>query len=292
MKRTLPTRRPRPSEQGYMMAAVIFMMALLVFSLALAAPQIKKQIQRDREEETMRRGKQYMRAIQLYYRKFHAYPPNMDALVKTQEIRFLRQKYIDPMTGKDDWKPIQFGQNKAPTAMGFFGVPLGGSSIAGIGPNGGNGLPGATPIGGVPGAPTTTTDPNAAAGQAGQPGQDPNAANGGINGTGTGIGAGPGNGTGGQTFGGAGIIGFSPASPKDSILVYKKKTHYNEWEFTYDPMNDQNGGGMGGAGLNTQPIGGNQPGIGNAPGFGNNNPNQPGINNNPPVNQPAPQPQQ
>jgi hypothetical protein len=35
-----------------------------------------------------------------------------------------------------------------------------------------------------------------------------------------------------------GIIGFSPNSPKQSILVYKKKNHYNEWEFVYDPLSD------------------------------------------------------
>ena len=87
---------------------------------------------------------QYRRAIQLYYRKFHAYPPNVDALVKTNNIRFLRKKYIDPITGKDDWKPIMFGQNKAPTAMGFFGQPLAGTTIAGIGPSGGN-TPAAAP---------------------------------------------------------------------------------------------------------------------------------------------------
>jgi len=34
-------------------------------------------------------------------------------------------------------------------------------------------------------------------------------------------------------------MGFEPASPKPSILVYKKKTHYNEWEFVYDPVAEQ-----------------------------------------------------
>jgi hypothetical protein len=43
---------------------------------------------------------------------------------------------------------------------------------------------------------------------------------------------------GGQTFGGAGIVGFAPTSPKQSLLVYRKKNHYNEWEFVYDPMAD------------------------------------------------------
>jgi hypothetical protein len=43
----------------------------------------------------------------------------------------------------------------------------------------------------------------------------------------------------GQTFGGGGIIGFSPNSPKQSILVYKTKNHYNEWEFVYDPLAEQ-----------------------------------------------------
>jgi type II secretory pathway pseudopilin PulG len=318
-----------------MMVAVIFLMALLVIALAVAVPEIKKSIQRDREEETMARGKQYIRAVQLYYRKFHAYPPSIDALEKTQEIRFLRKKYTDPMTGKDDWKPINFGQNKAPTAMGFFGVPLTGSSIAGIGPSGGNGLPGASPIGQQPGSgfgsgssfgsnsgssfgssPGTGTGifSNSGAGtnsgttdgSGSTPGStngsgptssstDPNSGTG--IGTGGAIGIGPGNGISGQTFGGAGIIGFSPASPKQSILIYKKKDHYNEWEFVYDPVAEQNTGGMSGAGSGAQPINGSTPGFGNggAPGFGNqpggigNNPfQQPG--GNPPVANPTPAP--
>ncbi len=108
------------------MLIAIFLMALLVISLAIAAPQVAKSIQRDRDLETYHRGMQYRRAIQLYYRKFNAYPPNVDALVETNDVRFLRKKYLDPITSKDDWKPVLFGQNKTPTAMGFFGQPLAG----------------------------------------------------------------------------------------------------------------------------------------------------------------------
>ena len=57
-------------------------------------------------------------------------------------------------------------------------------------------------------------------------------------GSGTGSTSGTGTGVSGQTFGGAGIIGFSPASTKASILIYKKKSHYNEWEFVYDPLTE------------------------------------------------------
>jgi type II secretory pathway pseudopilin PulG len=281
-------RRAIPrDEQGYILLAAIFFLALLVISLAVAAPQVAKSIQRDREVETFHRGMQYRRAIQLYYRKFHAYPPNADALVKTNEIRFLRKKYIDPMTGKDDWKPVLYGQNKTPTAMGFFGQPLSGNAttIAGIGPGGGNGLNGnngstgtsttggstsffgGTSIFSSPdngSGPGSTGDNGGTSGSTGGTGTassgtsssestgsgstgDNGGASGSTGGTATttsgtsssgDASSGTGSGQTEQTFGGAGIIGFSPASPKQSILVYKKKNHYNEWEFTYDPLSD------------------------------------------------------
>jgi len=283
MKEPVSTRRIRPSEQGYVMLIAIFLMALLVISLAIAAPQVAKSIQRDRDLETYHRGLQYRRAIQLYYRKFHAYPPNVDALVKTNEIRFLRKKYVDPITNKVDWKPVLFGQNKTPTAMGFFGQPLAGgvTSIAGIGPGGGNGLggsgggtvmPGGMGFLGVgstsgtsgagptspsstgsptdnsggtngnPSSPGTTTSGTSPTGGPGSP----------TGGTGSSTGSDQSGQSGGQTFGGGGIIGFSPASPRKSILIYKKKNHYNEWEFTYDPISDMqtvSGGNAGGNGL-------------------------------------------
>ena len=80
-------RRPSPSEEGYILIWVIFLMVLLTLWLSVAIPRTTKAIQRDREVETMHRGKQYSRAVQLYFRKFHAYPPNADALVQTTEMR-------------------------------------------------------------------------------------------------------------------------------------------------------------------------------------------------------------
>ena len=48
------------------------------------------------------RGKQYPRAIGMYYRKFGKYPTKVEDLTnQTNGIRFLRQAYTDPMN-KDD----------------------------------------------------------------------------------------------------------------------------------------------------------------------------------------------
>jgi type II secretory pathway pseudopilin PulG len=268
-------RRPRRSEEeGYILIAVIFILAMLILSLSVALPKVKEDIQRDREIETMHRGEQYTRAIQLYYRKFHAYPPTIDALVKTNEIRFLRKRYIDPMTGKDDWKPIHFGENKTPTAMGFFGKALMGSTMAGTGPSGGNGIAGATTIGGgidggsggglgsspggtSPLSSSPTSSPIGTGPKSGASATSDTSATGsaGSSPAGTETGAS------GPTFGGAGIIGVSPGSSRQSILVYKKKNHYNEWEFTYDPLSDQKqiGGSSGAIG---QPASGISGGIG------------------------------
>ena len=249
------------SEQGYIMLVAIFLLAILVLSLAVAAPQVAKSIQRDREVETYHRGMQYRRAIQLYYRKFHAYPPNADALVKTNEIRFLRKQYIDPITGKNDWKPVLFGQNKVPTALGFFGQPLAGNAttIAGVGPSGGltSGLPtgsgGFSLSGGAFSSPTGSYgDQGTSSGTSGTPTGAPGAA-GGTGSTGSSD-SGTGSSTG-QTFGGAGIIGFEPAPDKKSILIYKKKQKYNEWEFTYDPISDMQTIAGGNAGAIGQPVG-------------------------------------
>jgi type II secretory pathway pseudopilin PulG len=304
MMRIAPSRRVKPSEEGYILVAVMFMIALLIISMAVALPKVAADIQRDRELETYHRGMQYRRAIQLYFKKFQRYPPNMEALIKTNEIRFLRKKYIDPTTGKDDWKPILFGQNKTPMAMGFFGQPLGGvgfggGALAGTGPAGGNGIGGASTIGGSSFGSTnsvggssfgsntmggssfgstntaggaTTASPTGGTDASGNP-TDPNA--------GTNVaGASP---LGGQVFGGgAGMVGVSPASDKESIFVYKKKNHYNEWEFLYSIQSENGMMGM----MPPPGIQPSQPGVG-APGTSFSPPGS-----TPAPTQPTPQPQQ
>src|ERR1700739_4414692 len=133
----------RPSEEGFILLAVLLLTVLLLISLAVAAPKIAKSIQRDKEIELVHRGEEYKHAIRLYYKKFGAYPTSIDQLVNTNNIRFLRKRYTDPITGKDDWRLIYFGQAKVPP-MGLFGQPLVVPGLAG-------GVPG-----GIPGAPTAS----------------------------------------------------------------------------------------------------------------------------------------
>jgi type II secretory pathway pseudopilin PulG len=117
-------------EAGYVLLAVIFLTVVMLISLAVAAPKIATEIQRDRDVETIHRGEQYKRAIQLYYRTFGAYPTSFDQLKQTNNIRFLRKEYADPLTGKVDWKPVYYGQAHV-RPLGFFGQPL--SGVAGVG---------------------------------------------------------------------------------------------------------------------------------------------------------------
>ncbi len=243
-----PEQESKGRENGYVMLVAIFLMAALVLGLSIAVPVVRREIQRDRERETIRRGSQYRRAIQLYFRKFHAYPPNVGALEQTDDIRFLRKKYVDPITGKDDWVPIQFGNNKVPTSFGFFGQEIASTSIAGIGPG--------TPFPGSNQNPNQNQNPTNDSTSFGSDPENPTPPSSGQNTS--------------AIVSNVGIIGFSIPSEKSSIVVYKKQDHYNLWEFVYDPIQDlvankgaqaANGGNSGTSGS----PGGNSP-IGSSPG--------------------------
>ena len=268
------TRAPR--EQGYVLLAVLFMSFLLALSLSVAASRMASKIERDRERELVQRGLQYQRAVQLYYRKFGAYPPTIDALVKTNDIRFLRKRYKDPITGQDDWVPIHFGEAKTPT-LGFFGQPLAGASsggastAGGVGPSGGNSNVG-TPMAGAGSSSSgfslgSSSMSGPTSGPGGSAGSSTSPTGGSAFGSNTPSSFG---GSSSQTFGGAGIIGFKIPSNKQAILEFKKQKHFNEWEFYYDPMAEQFLSGNAALGQPIPPAGGgtSATGFGGSSAFG------------------------
>jgi type II secretory pathway pseudopilin PulG len=142
---TLGVEMERHEEQGFMLVGLIVAIFFVLLALSVAAPKMAQELRREREVEAVHRGNQYVRAIRLYYRKLGHYPGSMDQLEKTNNIRFLRQQYVDPMTGKADWRLIKVGEAKT-TVKGFFGQPLAGL-VPGLGSAAGNASAGAAGAG-------------------------------------------------------------------------------------------------------------------------------------------------
>jgi type II secretory pathway pseudopilin PulG len=160
----------RKGEQGYLLLMVVVLAALILIALAIAAPKIKAQIQRDHEQELRSRGMAYAHAIKLYYKKFNSYPTNINQLVNSNNIKFLRKKYSDPVTGLKVWRPVYFGQvgwggstnPNCSTSASSFGGSSGGSSI--FGSSGGS--IGSSSSGGFGSSSSGTTCPTTADGSA------------------------------------------------------------------------------------------------------------------------------
>jgi type II secretory pathway pseudopilin PulG len=149
MRRPFIRRNPNSNAQrGYILLTLMLFVSLLVIGALAVLPEMAFEAKRDREEEMIHRGVQYSRAIQHYYKKFGTYPANLDALENTQNLRFLRKRYKDPITGKD-FKILRMTD----VQMGF-GAGIAGAQAVGGGlnsPFGANTL-GATAAGPSPGS--------------------------------------------------------------------------------------------------------------------------------------------
>jgi hypothetical protein len=107
------------------------MAATVAIMLFMELPRVAFEAQRDKEQLLIDRGEQYSRAVNLYVRKFNRYPADFDALNNTQNIRFLRRKYVDPMTGKDDWRIVHVGPGGVFTDSLVYGKKKDASSTSG-----------------------------------------------------------------------------------------------------------------------------------------------------------------
>ncbi len=170
----------------------------------------------------------------------------LEELENTNNIRFLRRRYKDPVTGKD-FKLLHVGEVQLTGSPGIAGAsPIGGPAAQA----GGAALLGAasTMLGGAatqtaPGAgtPAATLAPNAA----GDSGADATSANpdspdasksdsspaGGIGSAQLSS----------AVFGGGPIVGVASISKATTIREFNHKNHYNQWQFIYDPTMDRGG---------------------------------------------------
>jgi len=237
-----------------MLLGLIVTIAIILIVLSVAASKEAFTLRREREEESVHRANQYVRAIQLYYKKFGHYPATVEQLENNNNIRFLRKRYVDPLTGKEDYRVIAVGQNQT-TVKGFFGEPLAGIAGAGLGSiagmQSGIGAAGAT-------GSTGASGPQGLGSAAGI--GDPSA----------------------TSFGGSGVgpfMGVGSSATGNSILTPNEQTTYQTWEFLYDPRIEllklaatlNGNSGMGGGGIGQSP--GN---IGQPPAGFNQSPGGPG----------------
>ena len=135
-------KRTRKAERGYVLITILLTVSLMSIAALAVLPSFIFELKRDQEDEMIHRGVQYTRAIRVFYRKFGRYPTRLEDLDNTNNLRYLRKHYKDPLTGQN-FKLLHFGDP---------GLTLGGSF-------GGGTIPGANPIG----SPTGANSPNGSA---------------------------------------------------------------------------------------------------------------------------------
>ena len=246
---TANDQRPiRRSERGYILLMLMLFVTLLVIAAGAVAPSIAFRVRRDREEEMIHRGTQYSRAIRRYVKKTGRYPTRLEDLENTNNIRFLRKRYKDPITGKD-FKLLHVGEvqlTSAPTIAGATPIgnsvsPAAGAALAAAGSSMLGGAAAQATLGAATAsAPKTDTD---AAGDATQDASSsspaaPDSSTSGSSQTNGGIGSSQLTST---VFGGGPIVGVASTSKAVSIREFNHKNHYNQWQFIYDPSMDRGG---------------------------------------------------
>lgn len=294
------------SQQGFALMMVMLLTTLVLLGAIVAAPYVRTERQREKEEEMIWRGKQYVRGIKLYYRKNGRFPTSVDDLIKPKvgSLRYMRQAYKDPMNKEDGaWRMIYvgpagqlIGSLKPPQT---FQIP----GIAGTQP-------------GVPAGTTAQQGNSFGSSGFGQPNPaKPSTTQGGTNSGGQ-----PTSSAGGQSATatpddasnappsglvntdspliGGNIIGVGSKINKRSVIVYDKAKNYRLFEFVWNPSKDlanalnQAGAQPGAAKPN--PQGSGQSGFGQG-GFGSSAPaptNPPNAPNEMPMPSPPPNPPQ
>jgi type II secretory pathway pseudopilin PulG len=291
-------RRPKGAAgkaDGYILMALLLFVAFLVIATAAIAPSIAMQVKRDREEEMIHRGVQYSRGIKRFFKKFGRYPTRIEELENTNNIRFLRRRYKDPITGKD-FRLLHLGEVRM-FAQGVPGLAAPGTPI----PGGVTAVPGAIGSPGTPGQQVTGTSGFGAQAAFGANAQNPtfNRQNQDVQNM-EGSQANPGSsdatagastqdfgaqGSGTQDssrqssatqpprtfgdtaigtnpiFGGGPVVGVASTSHDKSIREFNKKNHYNDWQFIFDSSTDRGGLLTGPAQPPLLGVGGNAGGV-------------------------------
>src|SRR3954468_15406443 len=126
--------RSHSRQSGYVLLALMLTMTLILVALAMEAPRIGQQIKRGKEEELGNRGRGKVTRVRRFVHKNGGrYPVSVEQLENTNHIRFLRKKYVDPMTGESDWKMVHVGEAEIKIPAPNPGLSGGGGQNPGLG---------------------------------------------------------------------------------------------------------------------------------------------------------------
>lgn len=277
----------RRNESGYAYVMALAMVLTVIVGSQVILRNLVTESRSQHEQEMIWRGNQYARAIRLYYRKTGHFPQTQDDLVTgAPGIHFIRSEAVtDPINKSDGaWRfiytnasgaiigSVKYGSLQQMALMDMNGGVMPGAPQTGTGSttnssqnsstDNGNGAPTSTST--APGTtPTTTNTSTNGSSTTAAPG----ASTLGVMGQPTALLA-PTQPTGpvdGPVFGGQ-LIGVGSTVDRASVRVYKGGTKYNQWEFIWNPVEEQamamqqglSGGGQQGTpglGLGGLPLG-------------------------------------
>lgn len=228
------SRQCRHREQGYILLVLLLSLALLSIGFTVMIQGVEFEIKRDREEELIHRGVQYSRAVRKFIKAFGRYPNSVEELENTNNIRFLRKRYKDPITGKD-FKILHLMD--LPTSKPVVGTASV-ASLASQQRRASGTLDASAENHGVAvadaGSDSQSDDQNAVGlpNQAQSDGSDASSRPQSSRQLGPALPT--------QQLGGRGpMVGVASASKRITIREFNKKNHYNDWQFVYDPSTDR-----------------------------------------------------
>jgi type II secretory pathway pseudopilin PulG len=96
----------RRKDSGFALLLVLLTAAVIAITLYAEIPRVAFESQRQKEQLLIERGEQYKRAIQLFVKANQRWPGRIEELESFNNRHYLRQRYKDPMTGKDEWRIV------------------------------------------------------------------------------------------------------------------------------------------------------------------------------------------
>jgi hypothetical protein len=107
--RAAPHPPAKSKECGSALLMVLIFAAVIAIALYREMPVAVFEARRQKEQLLVNRGNEYKQAVKLFVRRLGTFPPTIDALERTNNVRFLRHRFVDPFTQKDDWRLIHAG---------------------------------------------------------------------------------------------------------------------------------------------------------------------------------------